>query len=81
MEVCNAWTGLDLQGFRWLEDAEIGALPPEWNYLVGVNPVQTDPAIAHYTLGTPDTVGYVGHFADEWAAVARAAGYAIGVTA
>jgi len=79
VDVCNTWTGLELHGFRWLADEEIGALPPEWNYLVGVNPVQADPALIHYTLGDPSTIGYVGHFADEWAAIARVAGYAIQV--
>ena len=35
--LANRWPGRDLHAFRWLQDAEIGALPPEWNYLVGVN--------------------------------------------
>jgi hypothetical protein len=81
LDVLNAWTGLELHGFTWLQDSEIGALPPEWNYCVGVNPRQADPAICHYTLGTPDTTGYIGHFEDEWIAIARAAGYAIQVPA
>jgi hypothetical protein len=74
----NTLTGRTLHGFTWLSDSVIGALPPEWNYLVGVNDTQADPAIVHYTLGTPDLPGYEhAPFADEWYAVARAAGYGI----
>ena len=34
----NQWSGRDLHRFRWLWDSQIGALPPAWNYLVGVSP-------------------------------------------
>jgi hypothetical protein len=34
----NTWTGRALHGFNWLADQFIGALPPEWNHLVGVEP-------------------------------------------
>lgn len=46
--------GRDLHRFYWLHDDEIGALPVEWNWLVGVQPKPADPAIAHFTLGTPE---------------------------
>jgi len=54
----NSWHRRDLHGFRWLHDEEIGELPAEWNWLVGVQPKPADPAIAHYTLGTPDMAGH-----------------------
>jgi hypothetical protein len=76
LDVLNTWPGRDLHAFRWLEDSEIGALPPEWNYLATVSPELADPAIVHYTLGTVDTPGHEHDpFADEWRAVARAAGF------
>jgi hypothetical protein len=46
--------GLDLHHFYWLSDDEIGALPGEWNWLVGVQPKPDKPCIAHFTLGTPE---------------------------
>lgn len=53
----NERPGRDLHALYWLADAEIGELPPEWNYLVGVQPAQKDPAIAHFTLGIPTLPG------------------------
>lgn len=60
--VVLAWPGRALHGFEWLDDADIGALPPEWNVLVGVQPVPKNASILHYTLGgpwcgVPDPVG------------------------
>jgi hypothetical protein len=49
----NAWPGRDLHAFRWLHDEEIGDLPPEANWLVGLQPKPAEPIIAHYTLGVP----------------------------
>jgi hypothetical protein len=46
-------SGLQLHQFHWLEDGEIGALPPEWNVLVGVQAVPAHPKVLHYTLGGP----------------------------
>lgn len=75
-DVCNIWPGRELHAFTWLDDELIGVLPERWNYLVGVNPIQPDPAIVHYTLGTPDTAGCEDvHFADEWFDMARVLGY------
>lgn len=50
----NQWPGRDLHGFRWLADSEIGDLPKEANWLVGMQPKPARPMIAHWTLGTPD---------------------------
>lgn len=67
VEVLNTWPGRDLHAFRWLEDEEIGELPNEWNYLVGVNPVMDNPKLVHFTLGVPSVPGYENcHMAEEW---------------
>ncbi len=50
----NQWPGRDLHAFKWLADEEIGSLPPEANWLVGIQPKPARPLIAHFTLGTPD---------------------------
>ena len=52
--------GFDLHQFYWLNDAEIGALPPEWNWLVGEQMRPQVPKIAHFTLGGPFTPGWQG---------------------
>jgi len=49
----NTASGLELHQFKWLSDSEIGELPPEWNVLVGAQPVPTNTQILHYTLGGP----------------------------
>jgi hypothetical protein len=53
----NQWPGRMLHAFAWLHDAEIGELPPEANWLVGVQPKPARPIFAHYTLGTPNMPG------------------------
>jgi len=50
----NERRGFDLHQFYWLADSEIGQLPPEWNWLVGVQPKPAKPKLAHFTLGTPE---------------------------
>jgi hypothetical protein len=57
----NQWPGRDLHAFRWLADDEIGDLPGEANWLVEMQPKPERPAIAHYTLGTPDIRPYTEH--------------------
>lgn len=72
-DLVNSRPGRDLHQFCWLDYRLIGALDPAWNYLVGVtDPARVpDPAIVHFTLGTPDMPGYEhGEFADEWRAAA-----------
>jgi hypothetical protein len=49
----NERPGRDLHRFYWLNDAEIGPLPMEWNWLVGVKPKPANPKLAHFTLGVP----------------------------
>jgi len=64
----NRAPGLELHQFSWLEhDGLIGALPGEWNHLVGYSPPRPDSALVHFTLGGP----YFPEFADceyakEW---------------
>jgi hypothetical protein len=67
VDLVNSVPGRDLHRFCWLEDSEIGALPPEWNFLVGDSPEIEDPAVVHFTNGLPDIPGYENvPFADEW---------------
>jgi lipopolysaccharide biosynthesis glycosyltransferase len=65
LDAINNRRGLDLQNLFWLHDSEIGELPPEWNWLVGVQPMPADPKIAHFTLGGPFTEGWRGGAYDE----------------
>lgn len=75
LDVVNAWPGRDLHAFQWLTDDQIGSLPARWNVLVG-HQTDPDPALVHFTLGCPDVPGHAADpYADEWFAVARAAGY------
>ncbi|QKC67312.1 hypothetical protein EFV37_29260 [Mesorhizobium loti] len=68
-ELVNSVPGRDLHAFCWLKDEEIGALDPKWNYLVGHSDPAIDPAIVHFTDGTPAMAGYEDcEYADEWRA-------------
>jgi len=76
LQALNTWTGRDLHAFSWLRDAEIGELPARWNHLVHISQPDPNPALVHYTLGTPDVDGHEHDpFADEWRLAARVAGY------
>jgi hypothetical protein len=80
-EVLNGWPGRDLHAFKWLRDDQIGALPARWNHLVNVSAPDDNPAIVHYTLGTPDVEGHAHDaFAEDWRMAARVAGYALPVS-
>lgn len=57
--------GFDLHQFYWLADSEIGELPREWNWLVGVQPKPAAPKIAHFTLGGPFLRSWAGAEHDE----------------
>ena len=52
-DVINVWPGRDLHAFKWLKDEEIGSLPQEWNWLVGVLPENPNAKLLHFTLGGP----------------------------
>ena len=76
LETLNTWPGRDLHAYKWLKDSEIGMLPARWNWLVGESRDVDDPAIVHYTLGTPLVPRCVhAPYADEWRDHARKAGY------
>ncbi len=65
----NMLPGRDLHRLCWLDDSEIGALDPKWNFLVGHSDPAIDPAVVHFTSGTPDMPGYEDvPYADEWRA-------------
>lgn len=69
MDMVNGLPGRDLHRFCWLDDHEIGALSPRWNYLVGTTELRDDiePSIVHYTLGVPSMPGrFDDEYADEW---------------
>lgn len=69
----NHMPGQWLHAFEWLTDDLIGALPKEWNHLVGVDPPAENIKALHYTLGGPwfeqcrNTP-----YADEWLSERRA---------
>lgn len=70
--VLEEMTGSFLHRFAWLNDGDIGALPAEWNVLIGEQ--QAEPNIAHFTLGIPAIDHYKDwDFAAEWAAASRQA--------
>lgn len=78
LEMVNTLPGRDLHRFAWLDGDEIGELPPEWNYLVGVSklPDGVKPKIVHFTLGLPDMAGWEKQeYAEEWNALKP---YAVG---
>jgi len=63
----NSASGLELHRFAWIEDAKIGALPLEWNWLVGEYPHNPGAKVAHYTLGGPYFEEYRNcDYAAEW---------------
>lgn len=73
-EKLNNWSGSQLHGFHWLNDADIGSLPEEWNWLEGWSDPDMDPKIVHFTRGTPDMEGHEDvPFANDWWAAYYAA--------
>lgn len=67
VEMINSVPGRHLHRFCWLEDEEIGELPPKWNYLVGYSKLNVKPALIHFTEGVPDLPGYENQeYADKW---------------
>lgn len=69
VELVNTVPGRDLHRFCWLEDHEIGALPQEYNYLVGYTHLNggRSPVVVHFTEGLPDIPGYEDQeYADQW---------------
>lgn len=72
LKAANSRPGRDLHAFYWLEEEEIGALPPAWNWLVNAQPMPTAPKLAHFTLGGPWLPGWKGAEHDEiWLAAEK----------
>ena len=71
VQTINTLPGRDLHAFSWLADDEIGALGPEWNYLVGYSKRDESwqPKLVHHTEGGPWLPNYQDvEYADEWRA-------------
>lgn len=61
------WSGPEKHRFKFLDDARIGELPLEWNWLVGEYPHTEAAKLAHFTIGTPCWQQYATcDYADEW---------------
>jgi hypothetical protein len=67
-EYVNSASGLELHQFKWLEgDPLIGALPPQWNHLVGYDAPRADASLVHFTIGGPYFDQYRDcEYAKEW---------------
>lgn len=52
-EFIQSHDGAFLHRFSWLDDADIGELPHEWNYLAIEYESDPNAKLIHYTLGTP----------------------------
>ena len=60
-------TGAFLHRFTWLEDADVGALPKEWNWLTTEYEDNYQASLLHYTLGTPCVADYKNaEMSDVW---------------
>ena len=72
-EYVNTATGLELHQFKWLKnESEIGALPLEWNWLVGEYPFDERAKIVHFTRGGPYFDDYRDcDYAGEWFALRK----------
>jgi hypothetical protein len=64
----NSASGLELHQFKWLgDDALIGEIPLEWNWLVGEYPKKQEVKNIHYTIGGPYFDDYKDcDYAEDW---------------
>ena len=67
----NSASGLELHQFKWLDgDEHVGALPPEWNWLVNEYERNDGAKLVHFTDGGPYFADYrESDYADEWFSV------------
>jgi hypothetical protein len=66
--------GRHLHRFAWLDDALIGSLPKEWNWLAIEYDALPEAKLVHYTLGTPCFRAYArSSMAEHWWDVYRRA--------
>lgn len=62
-----------IMSLEWLKDEEIGALPKEWNHLVGYDAPKPNPKLIHYTQGIPAFLETKSsEHADKWSTVQKA---------
>ncbi len=68
LDLINTAPGRDLHRFCWLKDDEIGELDPTWNWFAHRGcEGNAEPAVVHFTRGTPDMPGHHDQpFASEW---------------
>jgi hypothetical protein len=60
-------TAEGLHGINWVQEVEIGALPPEWNHIVGYDPPRPGAANVHYSQGMPLMPEVQGcEYSSEW---------------
>jgi hypothetical protein len=61
----NEATGMELHQFHWA--VQVGALPPEWNHLVGEYAPNPQAKLVHFTLGGPYFPEYANcEYAEQW---------------
>lgn len=79
----NRRTGSWLHGFSWLEDDQIGEIPPTWNWLSGISAVPSaTPKAVHFTLGGPWFEGHQNHpYSHLWLEQARRLGWSQSIAA
>lgn len=66
-EIISTRPGGELHRFSWLQDHQIGALPPEYNWIQGLSPATAIPKVIHYTEGGPWFTDYIDvKHADIW---------------
>lgn len=66
-EYVSRASGAELHRFLWTPDGSVGALPLEWNWLVGEYDANPKAKILHYTRGAPCFPGYEeSDHADLW---------------
>jgi hypothetical protein len=67
LEFVNSVPGLALHGMSWLDDDEIGELPPEWNWIPNVSNPDLVPKLVHWSEGGPWFANFQNvPYADEW---------------
>jgi hypothetical protein len=69
----NQMPGAWLHALLWLRDEELGALSSKWNWLCEESEPLYDPALVHFTLGTPDMLKRALPYGDEWWSYAKVA--------
>ena len=70
-DTVNRESGAYLHRMQWVDDADIGALPTEWNWLEGWNekPKHGTPKVVHFTRGGPWFENWQDvDYGDEWRA-------------